>query len=52
MTDAADDASVPRVRLLAIPRFKETGELILVDSETLEVEVIQFGVFAGQEEEK
>ncbi|KAJ5810328.1 uncharacterized protein N7503_002546 [Penicillium pulvis] len=52
MTDSAGETSVPRVRLLSLPRFKETGELILVDSETLEVEVIRFGVFAGQEEKK
>lgn len=57
--DGADDtemldsnASVPRVRLLTLPRFKETGELILVDSETLEVEVIRFNVFQGEEEKK
>ncbi|KAJ5096085.1 hypothetical protein NUU61_005441 [Penicillium alfredii] len=47
MTDAADPASGARVRVLSIPRFKDTGELILVDSETLEVEVIRFGVFGG-----
>ncbi|KAJ5225391.1 hypothetical protein N7468_006616 [Penicillium chermesinum] len=48
--DGADDAEmmdssdtpIPRVRLLTLPRFKETGELVLVDSETLEVEVIRF----------
>ncbi|KAJ5108975.1 DNA polymerase alpha/epsilon subunit B [Penicillium angulare] len=51
MADDTAETSVPRVRLLAIPRFKETGELILVDSETLEVEVVRFGVFAGQEDE-
>lgn len=46
------DASPPaaRVRLLSIPRFKETGELILVDTESLEVEVIRFGTFASPEE--
>ncbi|KAJ5778220.1 DNA polymerase alpha/epsilon subunit B [Penicillium odoratum] len=52
MTDSAGETPVPRVRLLSLPRFKETGELILVDSETLEVEVIRFGVFSGQEEKK
>jgi DNA polymerase delta subunit 2 len=36
---------------LSIPRFKETGELILVDSETLEVEVVKFGAFAGKQEQ-
>ncbi|EXJ79040.1 DNA polymerase delta subunit 2 [Capronia epimyces CBS 606.96] len=33
-----------QVRLIAVPRFHETGELVLVDSETLEVEVIKFDV--------
>ncbi|KAJ5579937.1 uncharacterized protein N7459_005922 [Penicillium hispanicum] len=50
--DTAGDASGVRVRLLSIPRFKDTGELILVDTETLEVEVIKFGIFAGKEEGK
>ncbi|KAJ5675630.1 hypothetical protein N7462_008527 [Penicillium macrosclerotiorum] len=40
----SDDSSVARVRLLSIPKFKETGELILVDAETLEVEVIRFAL--------
>lgn len=52
MADFAGDGSVARVRLLSIPRFKDTGELILVDTETLEVEVIRFGTFAGKEEKK
>lgn len=33
------------VRLIAVPRFKDTGELLLLDSETLEVEVVKFGVY-------
>lgn len=55
MTDVMDQepssssSSSPRVRLLAVPRFSETGELVLVDSETLEVEVVRFGVFRGNE---
>jgi DNA polymerase delta subunit 2 len=52
MTNADDGSDLPRVRLLAIPKFNETGELILVDSETLEVEVVRFGIFRGQEEQK
>lgn len=51
MTDAADRSSA-RVRLLSLPKFGETGELVLVDTETLEVEVVRFGVFGGQEEKK
>lgn len=52
MTDSTGETSNARVRLLSLPRFKETGELVLVDTETLEVEVIRFGAFAGQEEKK
>lgn len=52
MMDTSDGSNVPRVRLLTIPKFNETGELVLVDTETLEVEVVRFGVFKGQEEQK
>lgn len=50
MGNSADEPT--RVRLVSIPKFHETGELILVDSETLEVEVVKFQVFAGKEESK
>jgi DNA polymerase delta subunit 2 len=33
------------VRLIAVPRFSETGEIVLVDSETLEVERVQISIF-------
>ncbi|PKY02107.1 DNA polymerase delta subunit 2 [Aspergillus campestris IBT 28561] len=52
MTDADEPSGGPRVRLLSVPRFRETGELVLVDAETLEVEVVQIGTFAGKEEKK
>lgn len=52
MTDTTETSAAPRVRLLAIPKFHETGELLLVDSETLDVEVVRFGAFKGQEERK
>ncbi|KAJ5788337.1 DNA polymerase alpha/epsilon subunit B [Penicillium paradoxum] len=52
MMDTDDSAEPARVRLLAIPKFNETGELILVDTETLEVEIVRFGIFKGQEEQK
>lgn len=32
------------VRLIAVPKFAETGEIVLLDSETLEVEVVRFQV--------
>ncbi|KAL4878443.1 DNA polymerase alpha/epsilon subunit B-domain-containing protein [Aspergillus karnatakaensis] len=47
-----EDAPLPSVRLVSIPKFSETGELILVDTETLEVEVIKFEAFAGKEEKR
>ncbi|KAK2794058.1 hypothetical protein FQN50_009946 [Emmonsiellopsis sp. PD_5] len=34
-----------RVRVIALPKFSETGEIVLVDAETLEVEVVKFGTF-------
>ncbi|KAI9789623.1 MAG: hypothetical protein M1833_002286 [Piccolia ochrophora] len=36
-----------RVRLIALPKFKETGEIVLLDLETLEVEVVKFEVPAS-----
>lgn len=40
-----DDEQSPRVRILTIPRFSETGELVLLDAETLEVEIVKFGTW-------
>ncbi|KAL9128973.1 MAG: hypothetical protein Q9217_002448 [Psora testacea] len=33
------------VRLIALPKFKETGEVVLLDTDTLEVELVKFDVF-------
>ncbi|KAK0659269.1 DNA polymerase delta subunit 2 [Lasiodiplodia hormozganensis] len=33
-----------RVTLIAVPKFKETGSMVLIDSETLEVESIEVGL--------
>lgn len=33
------------VRLIALPKFKETGEVVLLDADTLEVEIVKFEVF-------
>ncbi|RJE22965.1 DNA polymerase [Aspergillus sclerotialis] len=52
MTDImAQEESATKVRLLALPKFCETGELVLVDSETLEPEVVRFGVFEKSRKE-
>ncbi|KAL8714663.1 MAG: hypothetical protein Q9220_001612 [cf. Caloplaca sp. 1 TL-2023] len=36
------------VRLICVPRFRETGEIVLLDTDTLEPEVIRFEVFEGK----
>lgn len=33
------------VRLIAIPQFSKTGEVVLMDTDTLEVEIVKFEVF-------
>ncbi len=33
------------VRIIAIPKFKDTGTLVLLDLETLAVECVQFDLF-------
>lgn len=43
-TTVIEGPSGQEVRLIAIPKFHQTGELVLVDSETLEVEVVKFDV--------
>lgn len=35
------------VRILAVPKFKETGQVVVVDAETLEVELVQFEIYGG-----
>lgn len=34
-----------RVRLISLPRFRQTGELVLLDADTLDVEIVRFGAF-------
>jgi len=35
------------VRLIAVPKFRDWGEMVVVDGETLEVEVLRFEIFEG-----
>ena len=44
-TEVIEGPAGQQVRLLAMPRFSETGQLILLDSKTLEVEILRFDVF-------
>lgn len=39
------DGEPPIVRLITIPRFKETGEVVLVDLDDLTVEILKFDLF-------
>ena len=41
---------VPWVRCISVPRFRKTGEVVLVDLETLEVEVVQITIHEGMNE--
>ena len=36
-----------QVSMVAVPKFRETGEVVLVDMESLEVEVLKFELFDG-----
>jgi DNA polymerase delta subunit 2 len=38
-----------KVRLISVPKFKESGEVVLLDTETLEAEIVKFQVFDGVE---
>lgn len=33
------------VRLIAVPKFKETGEVVLLDMDTLDVDLLRFELF-------
>jgi DNA polymerase delta subunit 2 len=44
-TAVIDGPDGQMVRLITVPRFKETGAVVLVDSETLEVEKVIIDVF-------
>ena len=35
------------VRLIAVPKFKETGEVVVLDTHSLEAEVVRFEIFEG-----
>ncbi|KAI5292503.1 hypothetical protein KEM55_007749, partial [Ascosphaera atra] len=55
--DASDGMDVDgeepvRIRLMTLPRFSETGELVLLDTETLETEVVKFEGYELNEEKK
>ena len=44
-TAIIDGPAGQSVRLIAIPKFKETGEIVILDMDTLEVEAVKFEVF-------
>lgn len=44
-TTIIDGPAGQMVRLIAVPKFRETGEVVLLDTDTLEVETVKFEVF-------
>lgn len=36
------------VRLIAVPKFKDMGEVVLLDTDTLEPEIVKFNVYDGK----
>ncbi|PNS17774.1 DNA polymerase subunit delta-2 [Sphaceloma murrayae] len=46
-TNVIEGPNGQAVRLIAVPKFKETGEIVLLDAETMEVEVVKFELFGG-----
>lgn len=46
-TSVVEGMQGQRVRCLSVPRFSETGEVVVVDLETLGVELVKFEVFDG-----
>lgn len=44
--DSAGEQTHKTVRLIAVPRFRETGQVVLLDLNTLDVELLQFDVFS------
>ncbi|QIW96648.1 hypothetical protein AMS68_002166 [Peltaster fructicola] len=38
------------VRLIAVPRYKQTGEIVLMDEETLECEILKIGLFEDEDD--
>jgi len=43
-TSIVEGSAGQEVRLFTIPRFRKTGEIVILDTETLEIEVVKFDV--------
>ena len=43
-TSVITGESGEEVRMIAVPKFKETGEVVMVDLATLEVELVRIGL--------
>ena len=48
-TGEDDDGRVPSVRCVNVPRFKKNGGVVLVDLETLDVELVRIGIWEGSQ---
>lgn len=44
-TSVIEGPAGQKVRLIALPRFRETGEVVLLDLDSLEIERVKFEIF-------
>ncbi|KAL8905213.1 MAG: hypothetical protein Q9207_002768 [Kuettlingeria erythrocarpa] len=47
-TDVIEGPAGQTVRLICIPKFRDTGEVVLLDTDTLETELVKFSVLEGR----
>lgn len=47
-TKVIDGPAGQMVRIIAVPKFKETGEILLLHTDTLDVEVMKFQVLGDE----
>lgn len=47
-TEVIEGPAGQTVRLICIPKFRDTGEVVLLDTDTLETELVRFSVLEGR----
>ena len=51
-SSVVDGPSGQQVRLIMLPDFHETGELVLLDTDTLQVEVVRIEIFHDEDAQR
>lgn len=51
-TSTIEGPAGQQVRIIAIPKFHETGQIVLLDTESLEAELVEFDVNDETEKDK